>query len=86
MSYDDVKNRTSGIAGEESDDGALFDETVAAYSQRRKAGQDLLVGALVESHSKAFRAYCTRVQWTTVGDTAVLGMFLQTLRVPNALA
>lgn len=72
MSYDDVKNRTSATGGDESDDGALFDETVAAYSQRRKAGQNLLVGALVESHSKAFRAYCTRVQWTTVGDTAVL--------------
>ncbi|KAH8706717.1 TIP-1 family-domain-containing protein [Ilyonectria robusta] len=72
MSYDDVKNRTSATGGDEGDDGALFDETVAAYSQRRKAGQDLLVGALVESHSKAFRAYCTRVQWTTVGDTAVL--------------
>lgn len=86
MSYNDVKNRTSATGGEESDGGALFDETIAAYSHRRKAGQDLLVGALVESQSKAFRAYCTRVQWTTVGDTAVLGMLLQTLRVPNALA
>ncbi|KAH7157120.1 TIP-1 family-domain-containing protein [Dactylonectria macrodidyma] len=72
MSYDDVKNRTSSSAGQENDDGALFDETVAAYSQRRKAGLDLLVSALVESQSKAFRAYTTRVQWTTVGDTAVL--------------
>ncbi|KAK7408276.1 hypothetical protein QQX98_009534 [Neonectria punicea] len=72
MSYDDVKDRTSAAVGQEGDDGALFDETVAAYSLRRKASQELLVSALVASHSKAFRAYTTRVQWTTVGDTAVL--------------
>ena len=86
MSYDDIKNRTSSSAGQENDDGALFDETVAAYSQRRKAGQDLLVSALVESQSKAFRAYTTRVQWTTVGDTAVLGMSLHLLCIPNPLS
>ncbi|KAM5352021.1 hypothetical protein ACJ41O_004744 [Fusarium nematophilum] len=72
MSYDDVKGRTSTAVGQEREDGALFDETVTAYSMRRKAAQELLVGALVESHSKAFRAYSTRVQWTTVGETAVL--------------
>ncbi|KAJ4254950.1 hypothetical protein NW762_009750 [Fusarium torreyae] len=72
MSYDDVKDRTSAAVGQKHEDGALFDETAAAYSLRRKAAQELLVGALVESHHKAFRAYTTRVQWTTVGETAIL--------------
>ncbi|WZH46397.1 TIP-1 family-domain-containing protein [Fusarium acuminatum] len=73
MSYDDVKDRTSAAVGQKREDGALFDETAAAYSMRRKAAQQLLVGALVESHNKAFRAYTTRVQWTTVGETAIVG-------------
>ncbi|KAF5027449.1 hypothetical protein F66182_439 [Fusarium sp. NRRL 66182] len=72
MSYDDVKDRTSAAVGEEHGDGALFDETAVAYGMRRKAAQELLVSALVESHNKAFRAYTTRVQWTTVGETAIL--------------
>lgn len=75
MSYDDVKDRTSAAVGQKREDGALFDETAAAYSMRRKAAQELLVGALVESHNKAFRAYTTRVQWTTVGETAIVGKF-----------
>ncbi|KAI1030535.1 hypothetical protein LB503_012260 [Fusarium chuoi] len=72
MSYDDVKDRTSTAVGEKHEDGALFDETASAYNMRRKAAQELLIGALVESHNKAFRAYTTRVQWTTVGETAIL--------------
>ncbi|KAF7548186.1 hypothetical protein G7046_g8765 [Stylonectria norvegica] len=72
MSYDDVKDRTSSAVGHGNDDGALFDETVAAYNMRRKAAQELLIAALVESHAKALRPYSTRVQWTTVGETAVL--------------
>ncbi|ODA76031.1 hypothetical protein RJ55_08313 [Drechmeria coniospora] len=54
------------------DDGGIFDETAAAYQMRRKAAEELLVGALVESHTKAFRTYLHHVQWTTVGETAVL--------------
>ncbi|KAM0348412.1 hypothetical protein ACHAPU_004384 [Fusarium lateritium] len=72
MSYDDVKDRTSAAVGQKHEDGALFDETATAYSMRRKDAQDLLVGALIESHNKAFRAYTTRVQWTTVGETAIV--------------
>ncbi|KFG82286.1 RINT-1 family protein [Metarhizium anisopliae] len=55
-----------------SSDGGIFDETVSAYSSRRKAAEQLLVNALVDSHAKAFRAYASKVQWTTVGDAAVL--------------
>ncbi|KAM0427276.1 hypothetical protein ACHAPT_007709 [Fusarium lateritium] len=72
MSYEDVKDRTSAAVGRNDEDGALFDETVAAYSLRRKTAEELLVGALAESHGKAFRAYTTRVQWTTVGEAAIL--------------
>lgn len=75
LSYDDVKGRTSSAVCHESDDGALFDETVAAYTQRRKAGLELLVGALVDANNKAFRPYTHNVQWTTVGDMAALGTY-----------
>lgn len=70
MSFDEVKDRTSNATGE---DGGLFDEMVVAYSQRRKTAQDFLVSALAESHSKAFRPYVSRVQYTTVGDSSELG-------------
>ncbi|PTB69208.1 hypothetical protein BBK36DRAFT_1112557 [Trichoderma citrinoviride] len=67
---DDLKERTVAAVDEGDENGAIFDETIAAYTNRRKAGEDLLVGALVESHSKALRAYTHNVQWTTVGESA----------------
>lgn len=74
MTYDDVKGRTSSSVGVE-EDGGLFDETISAYGMRRKGAQDLLVRALDTAHSKALRTYVTRVQWTTIGDSALLGKF-----------
>ncbi|KAL2752095.1 hypothetical protein ACRALDRAFT_2044914 [Sodiomyces alcalophilus JCM 7366] len=68
MSYDEVKDRTSTAVGSDNEDGALFDETIGAYSLRRKAAQDFLVGALTKSHQDAFRIYSSRVQWTTIAD------------------
>ncbi|KAF4126036.1 RAD50-interacting protein 1 [Geosmithia morbida] len=53
-------------------DGALFDETAASYSLRRKTAQELMVSALSESHSKAFRTYRTRAQFT-MPDSSDLG-------------
>lgn len=73
MSFDEVKGRTSSAMGEVEQDGALFDEMIAAYAQRRKAAQDLLVSALANSHSKAFRDYASRAQFSTVGDASVIG-------------
>lgn len=67
---DDLKERTVAAVDEGDENGAIFDETIAAYTNRRKAGEGLLVGALVESHSKALRAYTHNVQWTTVGESA----------------
>jgi RAD50-interacting protein 1 len=73
LSYEDVKGRTSSSVGQGTEDGALFDETIAAYALRGKAAQELLSGALVESHNKAFRDYITKVHWTTIGEAAELG-------------
>lgn len=72
MSYDDVRGRTSSSVGVE-EDGGLFDETIAAYSMRCKSAQELLVRALDAEHSKSLRSYVSRVQWTTIGDSALLG-------------
>jgi hypothetical protein len=70
MSLDDVKDRTSSTVGSQSEGGILFDETITAFSLRRKAAHDFLVGALAESHQKAFRAYSSRAQWMTISDVA----------------
>lgn len=75
MSFDEVKERTSSVMGE-SEDGGVFDEMITAYTQRRKAATDLLVSSLAESHSKPFRNYGSRAQFTTVGDTPVDGKLL----------
>ncbi|KAH8903674.1 hypothetical protein BR93DRAFT_930830 [Coniochaeta sp. PMI_546] len=68
MSYDHVKDRTSSVVGTEDDGGALFDETIAAYSLRRQRAQEFLVDAVVESDHKAFYAYLKRPQWTTINE------------------
>ncbi|KAL7797217.1 TIP-1 family domain-containing protein [Trichoderma ceciliae] len=69
-SGDDIKERTVAAVDGGDENGAIFDETIAAYTNRRKAGEELLVGALVESHTKALRAYTHNVEWTTVGESA----------------
>lgn len=74
MSYGDVKGKTSSSVGEEGD-GGLFDETISAYSMRRKGALDLLVRALDAAHSRALRGYVNRAQWTTIGDAALLGKY-----------
>lgn len=68
MSYDQVKDRTSSAVGTEEDSGALFDETIAAYSARRKRAEEFLSEALADSHRKTLRAYLSRPQWTTIAD------------------
>lgn len=70
---DDIKERTVAAVDGGDENGAIFDETIAAYTNRRRAGEELLVGALVESHSKALRPYTHNVQWTTVGESATPG-------------
>ncbi|CAG9991437.1 unnamed protein product [Clonostachys byssicola] len=72
LSFDEVKGRTSSAMGEVEQDGALFDEMIASYSMRRSSAQALLVSALVDSHSKSFRGYSSRAQFTTIGDASDL--------------
>ncbi|KAL2268353.1 hypothetical protein VTJ83DRAFT_3199 [Remersonia thermophila] len=76
MSYDHVRDKTSSAVGKDDGEGdsVLFDETIAAYSQRRKRAEEFLSEALVESHRKAFRAYLHRTQWSTVADDAAAGV------------
>ncbi|KAI8964247.1 TIP-1 family-domain-containing protein [Daldinia sp. FL1419] len=68
MSYENVKDRTSADVGSDGDTGILFDETIAAYTRRRKTAEEYLVAALVDSHQKAFRPYFSKTQWTTIID------------------
>ena len=71
MSHDHVKNRTSATVGSSEDGGILFDETIAAYSSRRKTAEEYLVAALVSSHREAFRPYLVKPQWSSInGDTS----------------
>ncbi|KAL2171786.1 hypothetical protein VTG60DRAFT_1784 [Thermothelomyces hinnuleus] len=70
MSYDHVRDKTSAAVGKEENGGVLFDETIAAYGQRRKRAEEFLSEALVESHRKAFKAYLHRPQWSTIADDA----------------
>lgn len=69
---DSILGRVPSTLTESSNDSGIFDETVSAYSSRRKAAEQLLVHALADIHTKVFRNYVNKVQWTTVGDTAVL--------------
>jgi hypothetical protein len=68
MSYDHVKDRTSSVVGTEDDSGALFDETIAAYSLRKQRAQEFLVDTMIDAHYKAFYAYLRRPQWTTINE------------------
>ncbi|KAI1361540.1 RINT-1 family protein [Xylaria arbuscula] len=68
MSHEAVKDRISSAVGTDEDTGILFDETIAAYSFRRKTAEDYLVSALIDSHQKAFRPYLSKPQWTTINS------------------
>lgn len=85
MSYDHVRERTSAAVGKEEDGGVLFDETIGAYSQRRKRAEEFLSDALVESHRKAFKAYLHRPHWSTVADDAATGDMAVTAELDEPL-
>ncbi|KAK3954103.1 TIP-1 family-domain-containing protein [Pseudoneurospora amorphoporcata] len=73
MSYDHVKDRISSVVGTEDDSGVLFDETIAAYTMRRKRAQEFLTQTLIQNQKKAFAAYLKRPQWSTISDEPTSG-------------
>lgn len=73
MSFDEVKEKTSSAIGETHENGAIFDEMIAAYSRRRDAAQNLLIIALENSHNSCFRNYTINAKFTTVGDMSTIG-------------
>jgi hypothetical protein len=75
MTYNQVRDRTSAAVGTEEDGGVLFDETIAAYSQRRKRAEEFLSEALIESHRKVFKAYLHRPQWSTIAEDSSASEF-----------
>ncbi|KAI1344518.1 RINT-1 family protein, partial [Xylariaceae sp. FL0016] len=68
MTHEDVKDRISTSVGSDGDGGVLFDETIAAYSHRRRTAEEYLALALIDSHQKAFRPYLSKPQWTTISS------------------
>lgn len=72
MSYEQVRDRTSSSVGSDEDGGILFDETISAYAARRKAAAEFLISAVVDSQTKAFKAYLSKPQWTTISNDATL--------------
>ncbi|KAI1438131.1 RINT-1 family protein [Xylaria sp. CBS 124048] len=70
ISQETVKDRISSTVGTDEDTGILFDETIAAYSARRKTAEEYLVSALVDSHQKVFRPYLSKPQWTTINHSS----------------
>ncbi|KAI6779980.1 uncharacterized protein J7T54_000280 [Emericellopsis cladophorae] len=71
MTFDEVKDRTSSAMGM-SEDGALFDEMIVAYSLRRKTAHEFIVSTLNTAHTKAFRTYGQRASFTTIGESSVV--------------
>jgi hypothetical protein len=72
MSYNDVKRSISGALGSEqpgsTEDGSVFDETIAAYTRRREHSKTLMVDALKQEFSTTLRPYFNKPQWMTVDE------------------
>lgn len=67
MSYKDVKSSTSASVGTD-EDGALFDETIAAFRKRRDHAETLMIEAIINAFPGTFRSYFNKPQWLTVDD------------------
>ncbi|KAK3305802.1 TIP-1 family-domain-containing protein [Chaetomium strumarium] len=85
MSYEHVRDRTSSTVGTADDSGVLFDETIAAYGQRRKRAEEFLSEALIESQRKTFKAYLHRPQWSTIADDTAPGDLAVTAELDEPL-
>ncbi|KKA26986.1 hypothetical protein TD95_000520 [Thielaviopsis punctulata] len=66
ISVEQVKDRVSNAVESESQEGALFDETITAFGKRLTEALEMLVSAVADSHAKALRVYTGSLQWTTL--------------------
>lgn len=65
MSYEAVRNSTSVSVGSDAD-GAVFDETVNAYTKQRDHAQLLMTESIKHSLPATLRAYTNKPNWLTV--------------------
>lgn len=54
-------------------EATIFDAPIAAFSSNRGRAEELLIGALIESDRDAFKNYCSKSQWTSLGDDVAAG-------------
>ncbi|KAF1973558.1 RINT-1 family protein-like protein [Bimuria novae-zelandiae CBS 107.79] len=66
MSVADVAERTSKAVGGDSDGGALFDETAAAYSRLRIRSEKIITDTINGNVREALRAYRHINPWATL--------------------
>jgi hypothetical protein len=72
MSYAEVKSSTSASVGSE-EDGALFDETIAAFTARKDHSERLMVERMKHSLPGALSAYKSRPQWLPMDNSSDAG-------------
>ncbi|KAL1601779.1 hypothetical protein SLS60_006694 [Paraconiothyrium brasiliense] len=70
MSVADVAERTSKAVGGDSDGGALFDETAAAYSRLRIRSEKIITDTLNGNVREALRAYRHINPWATLSASS----------------
>ncbi|KAK7193189.1 RINT-1 family protein [Paraphaeosphaeria sporulosa] len=70
MSVADVAERTSKAVGGDSDGGALFDETAAAYSRLRIRSEKIITDTLNSNVREALRAYRHINPWATLSASS----------------
>ncbi|KAI9829595.1 MAG: hypothetical protein M1819_006100 [Sarea resinae] len=69
MSFEDVAERTSSAVGSDSDSGALFDETAAAYKKLRVRAEGIIVDTLTYNVREALRPYSRISPWSALGPS-----------------
>ncbi|KAJ4291172.1 hypothetical protein N0V90_010370 [Kalmusia sp. IMI 367209] len=70
MSVADVAERTSKAVGGDSDGGALFDETAAAYSRLRIRSEKIIIDTITSNVREALRAYRHINPWATLAGSS----------------
>jgi len=69
MSYNEVKDCTSNAVGS-TEEGSVFDVTIAAYQRLASRTEDLITQAMKYALPNSFKAYLTKPEWTTIGEVS----------------